>query len=210
MVRRTKEEAQETRNQILDAAERAFHERGVARTTLADIAAMAGVTRGAIYWHFNNKAELLHEMLETLGEPLEELARVSDNEDEIDPLGCMRRLLVKVFQQIASDPRTRRLNEIVFHKCEFTNDIADFRIQREAANSDCNVRLAKAFTHAVKKGQLPEDLDAPRAAIAHHAYVEGIIRQWLLAPESFDIYKDAERLTEASFDMLRWSPALRK
>ena len=46
MVRRTKEEAQETRSQILQAAEQAFYERGVARTTLADIAALAGVTRG--------------------------------------------------------------------------------------------------------------------------------------------------------------------
>ena len=44
MVRRTKEEAQETRSQILQAAEQAFYERGVARTTLADIAALAGVT----------------------------------------------------------------------------------------------------------------------------------------------------------------------
>ena len=49
MVRRTKEEAQETRSQILEAAEKAFYERGVARTTLADIATLAGVTRGAIY-----------------------------------------------------------------------------------------------------------------------------------------------------------------
>ena len=41
MVRRTKEEAQETRSQILEAAEKAFYERGVARTTLADIARSA-------------------------------------------------------------------------------------------------------------------------------------------------------------------------
>lgn len=54
MVRRTKEEAQETRQQILEAAEKAFHARGVARTTLADIAKLAGVTRGAIYWHFQD------------------------------------------------------------------------------------------------------------------------------------------------------------
>ena len=47
MVRRTKEEAQVTRAQILEAAEQAFYERGVARTTLADIATLAGVTRGA-------------------------------------------------------------------------------------------------------------------------------------------------------------------
>lgn len=71
MVRRTKEEAQETRRQILEAAEQAFFERGVSRTTLADIAALAGVTRGAIYWHFSNKADLVQAMLDSLHEPLE-------------------------------------------------------------------------------------------------------------------------------------------
>ena len=54
MARRTRDEALETRNTILDTAERVFSERGVSHTTLADIAAAAGVTRGAIYWHFKN------------------------------------------------------------------------------------------------------------------------------------------------------------
>jgi len=44
MVRRTKEEALETRNRILDAAEHVFYEKGVSRTSLADIAQTAGVT----------------------------------------------------------------------------------------------------------------------------------------------------------------------
>ncbi|MGE7812031.1 TetR family transcriptional regulator [Pseudomonas sivasensis] len=79
MVRRTKEEAQETRSQILQAAEQAFYDRGVARTTLADIAALAGVTRGAIYWHFSNKSDLLQALLDTLHEPLDELARASES-----------------------------------------------------------------------------------------------------------------------------------
>jgi TetR/AcrR family acrAB operon transcriptional repressor len=58
MVRRTKEEAQATRKLILDTAEVVFHERGVSRSTLNDIAQAAGLTRGAIYWHFKDKADL--------------------------------------------------------------------------------------------------------------------------------------------------------
>src|SRR5215468_10863238 len=64
MVRRTKEEALETRNRILDAAERIFEKRGVSRTSLQDIAEAAGVTRGAIYWHFKGKDELFAAMME--------------------------------------------------------------------------------------------------------------------------------------------------
>jgi TetR/AcrR family acrAB operon transcriptional repressor len=56
MVRRTKTEALETRNSLLDAAEHLFQARGVSRTSLNDIANEAGTTRGAIYWHFKDKA----------------------------------------------------------------------------------------------------------------------------------------------------------
>ncbi|MGV8861395.1 MAG: TetR family transcriptional regulator [Pseudomonas sp.] len=209
MVRRTKEEAQETRSQILEAAENAFYERGVARTTLADIAKLAGVTRGAIYWHFSNKADLVQAMLDSLHEPLDEMAKASESEDEIDPLGCMRKLLIHLFHQVALDPKTRRINEILFHKCEFTDEMCDMRRQRQAAALDCNDRIGLALNNAVRKGQLPADLNTARASICLHAYIDGILGQWLLIPDSFALCKEAEQLVDAVLDMLRLSPALR-
>ncbi|SDY81589.1 efflux system transcriptional repressor EmhR [Pseudomonas sp. NFIX28] len=209
MVRRTKEEAQETRKQILEAAEKAFYERGVARTTLADIAALAGVTRGAIYWHFSNKADLVQAMLDTLREPLDEMSRASEDEEEVDPLGCMRKLLIHLFHQIALDPKTRRINEILFHKCEFTDEMCDLRRQRRAASLDCNLRIELVLRNAMRRGQLPDNLDAARAAISIHAYIDGILYQWLLAPDSFELYKEAERWIDTGLEMLRLSPSLR-
>ncbi|MEX6664493.1 TetR family transcriptional regulator [Pseudomonas sp. W2-17] len=209
MVRRTKEEAQETRKQILEAAEQAFYDRGVSRTTLADIAALAGVTRGAIYWHFSNKADLVQAMLDSLHEPLEEMARASESEDEIDPLGWTRKLLTHLFQQVASDPKTRRINEILFHKFEFTDEMCDMRQQRQFVWLDANERIALALGNASRQGQLPADLNPQRAAICLHAYVHGIIGQWLLVPESFSLQDDAQRLVDGILDMLRFSPALR-
>ncbi|MGF6089551.1 efflux system transcriptional repressor EmhR [Pseudomonas sp. 18173] len=210
MVRRTKEEAQETRAQILVAAEKAFFERGVARTTLADIATLAGVTRGAIYWHFSNKADLVQAMLDTLHEPLEEMAKASESEDELDPLGCMRKLLIHLFHQVALDPKTRRINEILFHKCEFTDEMCDLRQQRVSASLDCNVRIGLALSNAVNRGQLPENLDTARAAISLHAFIDGILYQWLLAPDSFQLHTEAERWVDTGLDLLRFSPSLLK
>ncbi|VVO42560.1 efflux system transcriptional repressor EmhR [Pseudomonas fluorescens] len=209
MVRRTKEEAQETRSQILEAAEKAFHERGVARTTLADIATLAGVTRGAIYWHFSNKADLLQAMLDALHEPLDEMARASEDAAELDPLGCMRKLLIHLFHQVALDPKTQRINDILFHKCELTDEMCDLRQQRRVATLDCNVRIGLALRNAVNRGQLPENLDTTRAAISLHAFIDGILYQWLLAPDAFELHREAERLVDTGFDMLRLSPALR-
>ena len=61
-MRRTKHDSEQTRQQILAAARSEFAHRGVTRTTLEHIARSAGVTRGAIYWHFANKAELFRAM----------------------------------------------------------------------------------------------------------------------------------------------------
>ena len=58
-MRRTKAEAEQTRNDILKAALILFDEQGYAQTSLSTIARKAKVTRGAIYWHFENKEEIL-------------------------------------------------------------------------------------------------------------------------------------------------------
>ncbi|MBD1550914.1 TetR family transcriptional regulator [Pseudomonas typographi] len=210
MVRRTKEEAQQTRCQILEAAEKAFYERGIARTTLADIAALAGVTRGAIYWHYSNKADLVQAMLDSLTEPLDELARASESEHELDPLGCVKQLLIKLFRRLALDPKTRRINEILFHKCEFTDEMCDLRRQRQEVSAECNERLEVSLRNAVNRGQLPADLDTRHAALSMHAFIDGHIGQWLLLPESQPLEYNAERIVNSLIDMLRMSPALRQ
>ena len=71
MARRTKEDVLATRTALLDAAERVFLQRGVSRTSLADIAQAAGVTRGALYWHFKDKAALFGAMMDRVALPLE-------------------------------------------------------------------------------------------------------------------------------------------
>ena len=63
-MRRTKEDAALTRETVLDAALAVFSRQGYAATTLDHIAQEAGVTRGAIYWHFGGKAELYNALVE--------------------------------------------------------------------------------------------------------------------------------------------------
>ena len=60
MARRTKEDAEATRNKLLDAAAEVFFAKGVAGASLSEVAQAAGLTRGAIYWHFKDKVDLFH------------------------------------------------------------------------------------------------------------------------------------------------------
>jgi AcrR family transcriptional regulator len=56
--------AERTRNAILDAAATVFNERGFAGAALSEILAKAGVTKGALYFHFSSKEELAMALIE--------------------------------------------------------------------------------------------------------------------------------------------------
>lgn len=59
MARRTKEDAEQTREAILDSALQTFYEKGYSRTTFDEIAKRINLTKGAVYWHFKNKADVV-------------------------------------------------------------------------------------------------------------------------------------------------------
>src|SRR5690606_2202220 len=98
-MRRTKEDAEKTRIALLASAERLFLERGVAHTSLDQIARDAGVTRGAVYWHFQNKAHLFHEMLNQVRLPPEQLAERLYHCGE-QPLRTLRDLCVEAIESL--------------------------------------------------------------------------------------------------------------
>jgi TetR/AcrR family acrAB operon transcriptional repressor len=194
MVRRTKEDAQETRSLILDTAEEVFREKGVGHTTLAEIAAAAGVTRGAIYWHFDNKAALLQAMNDRVHLPLETLHQALADVALTDPLAKMRQSAHSVLAQVAQDPRSRRVFDIFSFKCEFVGEMAVMLERQKESRRHCLQDMRDNLRHAVDKGQLPEDVDIERTAIGLYALVDGLIRNWLLDPESFDLVETGDRL----------------
>ncbi|MBL4835662.1 MAG: TetR family transcriptional regulator [Pseudomonas sp.] len=210
MVRRTKEEAQETRSEILTAAELCFYRKGISRTSLSEIASAAGVTRGAIYWHFQDKSELVGALLERVNIPLQPLSEASRSPDEPDPLGRLRELLVKVFQRAATDPEVRRVGEILFHKCEYTEDLGNLRQWMQDFRREYDHNIEVSLANAVAKGQLPENLDLPVASRCVHAFLTGMLDQYLLVPDGMDLGAKAEIIVDGILDMLRLSPALRR
>ncbi len=222
MARSTKTEAVETRRRILDAAEQIFHVLGVPRTSLGDIATAAQVSRGAIYWHFANKAELFNAMCERVRLPME--AIVEDAEEEqhaprgqtnnatlkADPLGQLRSACLFAIDAIVHDAHARTVFDILFHKCEFVaSDDPIWQRQRECF-ADGSANILRLLERACASGQLPIDLDADLAAVTLHAMLDGLINNWLFAPERFALGVHAPRLIDACFESLRTVPHYRR
>lgn len=190
MARRTKADAEATRHRLLDAAETLFQHKGVSNTSLNDIAVAAGTTRGAIYWHFKDKADLFNAMMERVTLPLEEmLARISGQADHAgDPLQDMRQNTLIALHRVATDEQTRRVFEVATHQVEYNSEMSAVHERHLQVRNDC-IRLTEQALAVASLRQhghrLP--LDARAAALGVHVLIDGLIQNWLLDPADFDL-----------------------
>ena len=177
MPKRTHEEALQTKKQIMDAAVTLFSSKGYEKTSLSDVARAAGVTRGAIYWHFENKGELLIELLQAIAkdknlvEPLLDPAK----ESEFDPLGCIRKwlyahgtneanlLFVSEIAKIGSSALLEIIGEEELH----------YRMHELVRNRV--YYLKEGIKNAIRRRQLPADVDVELAAEAINLMLVGYV-----------------------------------
>ena len=203
MVRRTKDEALETRHAILDAAELAFQENGVSRTSLAEIAKLAGVTRGAIYWHFDNKAALFDAMIQRVFDPLERMLQDLRLHDDENPVVALRNIAAYYLERVATDPQYVRVLEIAWHKCEYVGEMATIRDNHlECGNRYLDLNET-GFGLAQERGYLRADIDPRQAAVGFVALVDGLVVNWTLNSSQFPLAEYGPKCLDAYLDGLK-------
>ncbi|TIW32907.1 MAG: TetR family transcriptional regulator, partial [Mesorhizobium sp.] len=136
-MRRTKAEAERTREAVLAGAIDVFLERGVTRATLEQIASAAGVTRGAIYWHFKDKQEIFIALERRANLPNDELgARLEARlaaEPELDPLAELKDAIEEGLRAFEKDPERSRILTILWLRCDYSEELLPaLARQREA------------------------------------------------------------------------------
>jgi len=206
MARKTKEDTEHTYSALLDAAEVVFKAKGVAASTLNDIAKMAGMTRGAIYWHFKDKSELVHAMCERATLPMEAMFNEITSVAGDDPLGSIRCLTVHALTQVALSQQQQTVFDILFHKCEKTGEMAPMFEREQQSRCECHSRIEALLGDAVNRGQLPADTNTALAMQILHSFMVGVMHEWLLDPTAYDLASHAESLVETVVAGLRVSP----
>lgn len=186
-MRRTKEDAQHTRESLLDAAERLFAERGVTRTSLQDIAKAAGVTRGAVYWHFQDKAELFNAMMSRTTLPMEDTLKSIDTAREANPLAELKASMMDLMQRIAHDPRTQRVFDIATLKVEYVEELSGIRDRHLNVHGSCQNHVEATFRRAQALGQIRADLNLHVLAVTYMALVNGLIHNWMLDQTRYEL-----------------------
>jgi TetR/AcrR family acrAB operon transcriptional repressor len=176
-VKRSKEEAEKTRQALLDAALNVFHRRGVTRATLQEVAAEAGVTRGAVYWHFKDKSHLYLTLYEEL------TARYSVRPEDFaakqyETLEEFRDDLDRLISSYQQDRKFRMFIQILHSRMEYIEEMKEI-VENEQLKQQ---RMVAAYAHALtllqSKGQISPHIDCARAGILIFTVIDGIFDSW--------------------------------
>ncbi|MCE1240277.1 MAG: TetR family transcriptional regulator [Azonexaceae bacterium] len=176
MVRKTKEEAEKTRKDIIEAARSVFHSCGVSRSSLDKVAKEAGVTRGAIYWHFKDKAELFFAMREDVFAPmLERTDAILYDPAFADPLDAIQASIQEFFRALESCSVAREVFEIMISRCEYVDEFASIQQEVGRPARDFVAKIERMYRAASDKGSLREGIEPGAAALDTWAFTSGLL-----------------------------------
>jgi len=170
----------DTRTRILEAGAAVFARLGYHSTSLDKVAAEAGLTKGAVYWHFSSKQDLflaildhhLDRQIRMLPRQLDQTLRSADPEsalaDWLDARFCLpgeddgRPMLFLEFVTSSREPEVR----------ERLRKVHGLMLDGAAAY----------IGELRRKGWIRPDLDPQAAAVMVDALLKGLVVEWLIDP----------------------------
>ncbi len=201
-MRRTKEEALETRHAILVASRKLFVENGYATTTLEDIASAAGFTRGAVHWHFQNKAGVLKALREEETSPMQQLLGKLTIDTTLDPFAALDGTIRTFFGELTDQPEKRQLLRVMFQETlsaqPDTTDVEVGQSENDVMKMTCSI-----LKYAEQRGLLARPWTPESAALAFQSLVKGIISSWLSGTAMFDLATEGVTATSNFLESLR-------
>ena len=178
-MRRTKEEAERTRKAILDASLRVFSTKGYARARLEDVAKEAGVTRGAIYWHFSNKADLFSSaVIDSVSGYRKRLSDILQS--DLSPLTKIRTLMKEWLLTLEGDEAYRTLVEMTLTKTEFDHQTVEGVRDWFGFVDRVQEAIVDLVREGIVAGEVRPDVNPEVAGLALISYLNGIEETWFI------------------------------
>jgi TetR/AcrR family acrAB operon transcriptional repressor len=203
-MRRTKEDAAKTREAIVTAALACFERHGIGQATLAQIAAEAGVTKGAIYWHFSNKTEIFRALREQVSLPLLDRADTTLlHGGDAPALDRVEKFLDATLGTLERDRRTREALGVMHFKCEYVESLAEELDDGRRNGRRLAKALESAYADARRSGHLRRDLTPRVAAVETLGFLTGLTRLWLLDRGHCGYRRDARAALRAHVESRR-------
>ncbi|MEY3491005.1 MAG: hypothetical protein RL309_133, partial [Verrucomicrobiota bacterium] len=164
MARKTKAEAALTRDRIVTCARQVFSREGVTNTSLETVAKEAGVTRGAVYWHFLAVRQQTGTLLRF------------DDFRTGDALERLESGLQAALDRLRTDRQALETYEVMLWKCEYVGAFAGVRQDLMSASSLFLTEVTELYDEAVRMKQAPANLDPALAARETLCFYAGLLK----------------------------------
>jgi AcrR family transcriptional regulator len=192
-MKRTAAEAAKTHQAILAAALTVFSAQGYSGATLDVVARAAGVTRGAVYWHFANKAQLYQALLQEYGNRALPILWQAAQEGG-GFLAVCQRILGRLLASLESDAELRAVMELSLFKTEQSAELEEAHRAQVEATRALTAMIAGIMQQGIASGEVRADADPVDLARAFLAYQQGLFYLWLSDPASFSLRERASAL----------------
>ena len=177
MPRRTKEDAQRTRERILASALALFSKKGYEHTTFTDIAARLKLTKGAVYWHFDSKEKLLIELVRlALAKFRRQIEGLMPDGDLTFP--AVAEMMVRNAEQVVSDPKGAAFFRLMKCQIRWGDDSMTAVRQNLLTNIQFGPKEAfkKAVANDIAAGRIRPTADAEQVATVALALWDGLVQ----------------------------------
>lgn len=205
-MRRTKADAAETRDAILTAAEHVFLERGLTQSTLMEIAGHAGVTRGAIYFHFHDKLDIFQALINRTRFPHEEIMLQAAACDHPNPLYVLEQSILTALELFITNERQQNLFTIIHQRCEYVGEIAPLVEHLKEARANVLSLFTGLLEVAERRGELSSEWTSLSAAQILLAVLGGLLNEWLRSERGFDLVSDGGKAIKTMMKSMHREP----
>lgn len=204
-MRKTKEQTQQTRQKLLDAALEIFHRNGVTNTSMQAIADEAGLTRGALYWHFKNKEDLFDALFEQNFAPFNQQLNNIPHQTG-NPLVNLHRSFCDLFTLLENDEQQQKFCNVMHLKCEYTCKNATITALAQQYHNRYHLQIHNVFAYCCQKGSLPENLNITLASTYLSSCISGLIYTWITTPDTLNLSQTGELMLNVILDSLKNNP----
>jgi len=198
MARKTKEEAQKTYHLLLDSAAMLFAQQGVSHTTLNDIARQASLTRGAVYWHFENKEDVIKGLWERDAAPtLEIFLQALSSPTPTDGTRHFSETIKQMLKVVVNNPKVSQAVRIVLNSAESTTHQTALQIYLEEKATRIYQSILDALIHLENRAQLNPQYTPQLLAAALWSYLHGLVDNNMQTHiQQIDLKTDSDQLID--------------
>lgn len=201
MARKTKEDAEKTYFALLESAADLYSSQGYARTTINEIASHAGMTRGAFYWHFQSKEDVIKGIWENHAYPsFNPIREVMANLPKDNPAPVFRDQINKLIDLFANDKLVARAMFIIIHNMEISDKEGHLHAFLREQHQMFQDVISTAFKAIESAGQLRPGIDPKVTANTCLCLFVGVVDKALLPFMDLDLETEGKEIFASFFN----------